>query len=57
MTARSNSGDLRSFIGEIEDMGQLRRIEGADWNVEIGAITETVSDKEGPALLFDGIKG
>src|ERR1700744_18387 len=57
MSANSNTGDLRSFIGQIEELGQLRRIEGADWNVEIGAITETVSDKEGPALLFDAIKG
>ena len=56
MPANSNTGDLRSFIGQIEEIGQLRRIDGADWNVEIGAITETVSDKEGPALLFDGIK-
>jgi UbiD family decarboxylase len=56
MTGLPNAGDLRSFIGEIEELGQLRRIEGADWNVEIGAITETVSDKEGPALLFDAIK-
>jgi UbiD family decarboxylase len=56
MVERSNAGDLRSFIGEIEEIGQLRRIDGADWNIEIGAITECVSDKEGPALLFDDIK-
>src|SRR3954453_2044710 len=56
MSANSNTNDLRTFIGEIEDIGQLRRIDGADWNVEIGAITECVSDKEGPALLVDGIK-
>src|SRR3954467_15072403 len=57
MSANSNTNDLRTFIGKIEEAGQLRRIEGADWNVEIGAITECVSDKEGPALLFDEIKG
>ena len=56
MASNSNTADLRTFIGQIEELGQLRRIEGADWNVEIGAITECVSDKEGPALLFDGIK-
>ena len=56
MSANSNTNDLRTFIGQIEEMGQLRRLEGADWNVEIGAITECVGDKEGPALLFDGIK-
>ncbi len=56
MASNSNTADLRTFIGQIEELGQLRRIEGADWNVEIGAITECVSDKEGPALLFDAIK-
>src|SRR6188472_1759158 len=55
MTYKSNVNDLRAFIGQIEDIGQLRRINGADWNVELGAITECVSDKEGPALLFDQI--
>src|SRR3954452_5504271 len=56
MASNSNTADLRTFIGKIEEAGQLRRVEGADWNVEIGAITECVSDKEGPALLFGGIK-
>jgi 4-hydroxy-3-polyprenylbenzoate decarboxylase len=49
--------DLRSFIARIDEVGQLRRIDGADWNVEIGAITEAVSDKAGPALMFDNIAG
>ena len=40
MASNSNTADLRTFIGQIEEAGQLRRIEGADWNVEIGAITE-----------------
>lgn len=53
----SNSDDLRGFIAQLEEIGQLKKIDGADWDVEIGAITEVVSDKEGPALLFDNIKG
>jgi UbiD family decarboxylase len=58
MTKLSNNApDLRGFISELEAIGQLRQIDAADWNIEIGAITETVSDKEGPALLFDNIKG
>ena len=58
MTKLSNNApDLRSFISELEAIGQLRQIDAADWNIEIGAITEAVSDKEGPALLFDNIKG
>lgn len=57
MTRRPNSDDFRDFIAELDEIGQLRRIEGAHWDVEIGAITETVSDKAGPALLFDSVPG
>src|SRR3954464_14994811 len=57
MASNSNTADPPPLLRQIEEAGQLRRIEGADWNVEIGAITECVSDKEGPALLFDEIKG
>src|SRR5882672_6703885 len=50
--------DLREFIAEIEKLGVLRRIEGADPHHEIGGITEVAAGlPECPALLFDQIKG
>src|ERR1035437_9978975 len=49
--------DLREYIEGIKSVGALREVEGADWNLEIGAITEMVGEKDGPALLFDNIKG
>jgi len=50
--------DLREFIEFVEKLGGLRRIEGADPRFEIGAITEVAAGRpDGPALLFDGIKG
>ena len=48
--------DLRSFIDRLESMGEIKTIEGADWNLEIGGLTELLSEKRGPALLFDRIK-
>jgi len=48
--------DLRSFIGRLESMGELKTIEEADWNLEIGGLTELLSEKQGPAVLFDRIK-
>jgi 4-hydroxy-3-polyprenylbenzoate decarboxylase len=48
--------DLRSFIGRLESMGEIKTIEEADWNLEIGGLTELLSEKRGPALLFDRIK-
>jgi UbiD family decarboxylase len=50
--------DLRDFIAEIERLGALRRIDGADPHHEIGAITEVAAGMASPpALLFDRIKG
>jgi UbiD family decarboxylase len=49
--------DLRSFLDECEKCGDLEKVEGADWNLEIGTISEMAAEKFGPALLFDKIKG
>jgi UbiD family decarboxylase len=50
--------DLREFIAAVDSFGELRRIEGADPNLEIGAITEVAASYPGcPTLLFDHIKG
>lgn len=48
--------DLREFVKRVEDLGELKRVDGADWNLEIGAITEILAEKHGPAILFDNIK-
>ena len=51
--------DLRDFIKVVEGMGELKVIEGADCESEIGTITELcIADiPNPPALLFDKIKG
>jgi 4-hydroxy-3-polyprenylbenzoate decarboxylase len=50
--------DLRDFIGLVDKLGALRRIEGADPRFEIGGITEVAAGlPDCPALLFDNIKG
>ncbi len=50
---------LRSFLDECEQYGEIKVVTGADWHLEIGALTETVSEliDEPPALMFDEIKG
>src|SRR3990172_10481396 len=48
--------DLREYIEGIKSIGELRELTGADWNLEIGVLTEMVGEKDGPALLFDEIK-
>jgi UbiD family decarboxylase len=48
--------DLREFIDQVEALGALRRIEGADPRFEIGGITEVAAGlADAPALLFDAI--
>ena len=49
--------DLRSFLGQCEKDGDLEKIEGADWNLEVGTISEMAAEKFGPALLFDKFAG
>jgi 4-hydroxy-3-polyprenylbenzoate decarboxylase len=50
--------DLREFMDRAEAEGELKRIVGADWDLDIGAITEIHGmRRNGPALLFDGIRG
>jgi UbiD family decarboxylase len=53
-----NPLDLRSWLAEVEKLGELREVRGADWNLELGAISELNVKKDAPpALLFDAIKG
>lgn len=50
--------DLRGFIKRVDELGALRRVNGADPRYELGGITEVAAGSaECPALLFDRIKG
>ena len=50
--------DLRQFIQQITDWGECRAINGADCDLEIGAITVLKGmEPDPPLLLFDNIRG
>jgi UbiD family decarboxylase len=50
--------ELREFLARVEAAGELQTITGANWNLEIGAITEvSASFADSKALLFDQITG
>jgi UbiD family decarboxylase len=51
------STDLRDVIASLEAAGHVKHVNGADWSLELGAITELMALRDGPALLFDDIKG
>jgi 4-hydroxy-3-polyprenylbenzoate decarboxylase len=52
-------GDLREFLERADRAGEVLRISGADWNLEMGALAELVTHKksEAPAILFENIPG
>ena len=56
--ASGNPLDLRAWLDEVRKLGEVKDVRGADWNLELGAISELNVKKESPpALLFDEIAG
>jgi 3-polyprenyl-4-hydroxybenzoate decarboxylase len=49
--------DLRDWLRRVEEQEDLKRLDGADWNLEIGCTTTLNWKKRGPVLLFDKITG
>ncbi len=50
--------DLRAWLERVDSLGELKRIDGADWDLEIGYILDPeVRGKDTSVLLFDNIKG
>ncbi len=50
--------DLREVLSRIERAGELLRIQGADWNLELGSLAEIVYRRPNPpAILFEDIPG
>jgi 4-hydroxy-3-polyprenylbenzoate decarboxylase len=49
--------DMRGFINCLEEIGEIRSLQGVDLKFDVGALTERAAEKEGPALLFSHLKG
>jgi len=52
--------DLREWLEKVEEIGELKKINGAHWDAEMGPLTQLIHEKykgETPALLFDEIPG
>jgi UbiD family decarboxylase len=48
--------DLGEYLDRLNELSELKRVNGANWSEEIGAISEIMTERQGPALLFDEIK-
>ena len=51
--------DLREFVARIEASGELLRVPGAHWDLEMGTLAEIVyhTRPEPPAILFEDVPG
>ncbi|HWO42311.1 MAG TPA: UbiD family decarboxylase [Candidatus Eisenbacteria bacterium] len=55
--------DLRAWLDRVDQLGQLEKIDGVDWDLELSVLAELLNEKfaqQGhprPALLFDRIAG
>jgi UbiD family decarboxylase len=49
--------DLREFVARIEASGELLRVPGAHWDLEMGTLAEIVyhTRPEPPAILFEDV--
>ena len=52
-----NVTDMRGYVEILEEMGELRRFQGVDLHLEVGALTERAAELEGAALLFSHFNG
>jgi UbiD family decarboxylase len=50
--------DLRTWLNEVDNLGQLMTVEGTHWDLELSTLTEIINQrsKSRPAILFDRIK-
>ncbi|MEE8333186.1 MAG: hypothetical protein V3R85_04990, partial [Alphaproteobacteria bacterium] len=50
--------DLRDWLAEVERMGDLKIVRGANWQRDVGQIVEVMCHDEGtPSILFDEVEG
>ena len=57
---RKSYRGLRGWIDTVDRLGELKRVSGAHWDVEMGAVTHMLTEKSGgtaPAILFDDVPG
>src|SRR5258708_4132243 len=52
--------DLRDWLERVDGIGELQRVSGVNWNLEMGAVAEMIyhaRPENPPAILFENIPG
>jgi UbiD family decarboxylase len=56
--ARMTYEDMREWIKEAEKLGELKVVNGLNWETEIGEVAEVVlHDENMPCIVFDNVEG
>ena len=50
--------DLRTWLSDVDKLGQLMTVENAHWDLELSTLTEIINERSRtrPAIVFDRIK-
>src|SRR5215470_11254492 len=51
---------LRGWLEQVDKLGELRKVDGAHWDAEMGGITQMLTETSrgtAPAILFDNVPG
>jgi UbiD family decarboxylase len=54
-TSQGAVQDLRHWLSVVEELGELKHVRNAHWDLELGGISEINNRQRGPCLLFDDI--
>jgi len=48
--------DLRTWLGEVEKLGQLMTVENVHWDLELSTLTEIINERSKirPAIIWNG---
>src|SRR6185369_1168837 len=59
INSTSLSCDLRDWLKDVKRLEQLEQISGANWDLELGALTEIILERIAtpPAVIFDRVPG
>src|SRR3990170_655697 len=51
--------DLRTWLSEVDKLGQLMTVENVHWDLELSTLTEIINERSKirPAIVFDKVKG
>src|SRR3954469_3819130 len=57
---RTQHRGLRGWLEQVDNLGELSKVDGASWDVEMGSLTQMLTETSrgtAPAILFENVPG